>query len=170
MSRNVQLAPAPTGLFGLGVRRGAELSRRLCWTFRRLRVGSWIMLFGFAIPIFSVYLPGADGAPGPDGLLHRAGSASPNAASGLYRVLEALARGCDVPEWLNAALAVIPERALAPSYLTCAAALGEFRPLTLADTCQTLVAKSPREWGARGSGGRGCTCDSNAASLLGGPC
>lgn len=84
----------------------------------------------------------ADSSPGPDGLPYSAWGANDESIHCLYSVLQAIASGAAVPEWFNAALLIsIPKKA-GPNAAAYSARAANFRPLTLADTSQKLIARA----------------------------
>lgn len=82
-----------------------------------------------------------DSSPGPDRLPYSAWGATVGGIARIYRVLIALTLGAHPLAWLNAALVnCIPKGVSAGE--AYAATESEYRPLTLADIVQNLVAKA----------------------------
>lgn len=85
----------------------------------------------------------ASSAPGPDGLSYASWAVQPDNLQCLYSCMEALWRGEAPPAWFNAATVIfIPTSASSPSDNVCRAPPGRYRPLTLANASQTLLAKA----------------------------
>lgn len=82
-------------------------------------------------------------APGPDMLDYSFWAAHESNISVLYSCLEALWRGEPAPEWFNEATVIfIPKAAVSPTDDESRAEPGRYRPLTLANASQTLLAKA----------------------------
>lgn len=82
-----------------------------------------------------------DTSPGPDGLPYSVWGATVGGITSLYRVLIALTLGAQPPGWFNAALVIFIPKGVSTGE-AYSATEAEYRPLTLADTAQKLVAKA----------------------------
>lgn len=83
-----------------------------------------------------------DSSPGPDGLPYSAWTSCPLALTCLHRTTLAMAEGAKSPTWFNAATMIMIPKKLAPGATAYAAAPAEYRPLTLANISQEIVAKA----------------------------